>query len=120
MDKPEAGTFEDYLDHVPDNRAEGTRSIIAAMRKLLPDAEENVRWGIAVFSHDGEDITGISARKNYFSLYVPDPDVLEQYAPELGKVNPGNGCIRFARLKDIKLPVLRRMVKELRRRAFSV
>jgi len=115
----QVSTFEEYLEVVPAKRVEGTRLILDAMRKLLPDAEEGVRWGIAVFSKDGEDIIGISARPNFYSLYVPDQAVLERYAPELGKCNPSQGCIRFAQPRDIKLPVLRRMVKALGERVHA-
>ena len=110
---PQAATLEGYLKLVPSEKVDGARKMIELMREQLPDADEDVRWGIAIFSRNGRDIAGIAARKGYYCLYVPDAEVVEKYLPKLGRVKAGEGCIRFRNTKDVKRPALARMVREL-------
>ncbi len=117
MTNPEAATFEDYLGLIPEDKTEGTRDLIELMRGQLTGAVEDVRWGIAIFSRDGKDITGISARQGFYSLYVPDSDVVEKYVPQLGNVSAGKGCIRFKDLDDLRTPALLKMIGELSEKA---
>jgi len=113
MPHPGPKSFEDYLTVIPPDKEEGTREILALMRSELPGAREDVRWGIAIFSRGGSDIVGISARKDFYSLYVPDPATAERFVPGLGKVKAGRGCIRFRTPEDLEKSALRRMVAEL-------
>lgn len=113
MPNPEAATFESYLEVIPAERADGTKQIIDMMRKELRDADEDVRWGIAILSRDGEDICGIAARSGFYSLYVPNALVGKKWLPKLGKTNTGRGCIRFTQIEDVDLTALRGLVREL-------
>ncbi|MHC5064344.1 MAG: DUF1801 domain-containing protein [Planctomycetota bacterium] len=110
---PTAESFEEYLGKIDPDSVPTTRKVIQIMRKELKGADEDVRWGIAIFSRDGEDIAGISSRKGFYSLYVPQGEVRDKFLERLGKVDPGKGCVRFKRIEDIELPELRKMVREL-------
>ncbi len=111
-----AKSAADYLAQLPEELVETTRRLLSLFREWLPGAEERVQWGIAILALDGRDITGIAVRKGFYSLYVPNPEVVARYVPLLGApgtVDAGKGCIRFKRLDDLDLAALERMVAEL-------
>jgi uncharacterized protein YdhG (YjbR/CyaY superfamily) len=111
-----AASFDEYLARVDPAMAETTSRVLALMRKRLPGATEVVKWGIALFCLDGKEVTGVAARKGFYSLYVARADVVEKYVPRLGDVEAGKGCIRFKSLDGVKLRELERMLDELKKR----
>ena len=58
----------------------------------------------------------LANQKNYLSLDVCAIDhkhyLAEKYEKELGKVSVGKSCIRFKKLGDLNLPVLKKVIKE--------
>lgn len=115
MPNPVAENFEEYLSVIPEERVDGTRAIMELMRKELTGCDERVQWGMAIFSHDGRDITGVAARKGFYSLYVPNGEIVKKYVPLLGKVDAGKGCIRFKDPDEIKKTELRKMIREMKK-----
>lgn len=66
-------------------------------------------------------IVALANQKNYMALYISavDPDgqyVAEKNAGRLGKVSCGRSCIRFKKLEDINLDVVRELVADVARR----
>ncbi|HET6622661.1 MAG TPA: DUF1801 domain-containing protein [Candidatus Saccharimonadales bacterium] len=63
----------------------------------------------------------LANQKNYMALYICAVDTdgryfAEKYADQLGNVDCGRSCIRFKRLEDLNLPVVREVIGELARR----
>ena len=113
----QAQSFADYLSKIDPAMVETTCKVLDLMRKRLPGSAEVVKWGIALFTIDGKEVTGVAARKGFYSLYVAQSDVVEKYVPRLGEVESGKGCIRFRHLDALKVRELERMVDELKKRA---
>jgi hypothetical protein len=61
-------------------------------------------------------IISLANQKNYISLYVCAVEgntyVAEKYQKELGKVSVGKSCIRFKKIEDINLPVLKTVLQK--------
>lgn len=64
-------------------------------------------------------VVALASQKNYISLYVCAIDqdderqyIAEKYASELGKVSVGKSCIRFKKLEDLDLDVVKKVLKE--------
>lgn len=59
-------------------------------------------------------IIGLASQKNYISLYIcsiEDGEYLaEKYKSELPKASVGKSCIRFKRIEDIDLDVIRKLI----------
>lgn len=115
----QANTIEEYLDQVDPDLVVGSRQMVTWIREALPGAEEAVAWGIAIFRRGSKDVTGVAARKGYYSLYVPHPDAVEQWTPRLGKVDAGKGCIRFKSLEDLDSAAYREMLADLNARTLA-
>ena len=114
-----ANNLREYLDELPAESAGPMEKVLALMKKLLPGAQQRIQWGIAIFALSGKDVIGIAARTGFYSLYVPHGATVKKYAPRLGKVSAGKGCIRFKNLNEVDLGELEKMVKEMKRKVSS-
>jgi hypothetical protein len=60
-------------------------------------------------------VIALANQKNYISLYVCALDkgqyIAEKHKKELGKVSVGKSCIRFKKIEDINLPVLKKVLQ---------
>lgn len=127
MFKPvKAKTVKEYLAAVPKERQVLInyldKFIQASAPKLKPHFAYNM-LGYGSFpykSYKGEmlqwPVVALANQKNYVSVYVCAVEkgkyVAEQYKKELGKVSVGKSCIRFKKLEDVNLPVLKKVIKQ--------
>jgi uncharacterized protein YdhG (YjbR/CyaY superfamily) len=99
----EPKAFDVYLAALPPEKEATTRKLIEIMRTQLAGTEEVMKRGIAVFRKNGKDLTGIAARRDFYSLYLPDEKLHSEFLPRLGKVSGGKGCIRFKKLENLNV-----------------
>ena len=61
-------------------------------------------------------IIGLANQKNYISLYACMSDgksyVAEKHKKDLPKANIGKSCVRFRKLEDIDLGVIKQLLQE--------
>lgn len=61
-------------------------------------------------------VVAMASQKNYISIYIcgifDGEYIAEAYADKLGKVNVGKSCIRFKKLEDLNLDVLKEVLQE--------
>ncbi len=112
-----ARSHEEYLQKIAPSMEPTMRTVLALLRRNLPDWRESVNWGIATFDWAGKPLAGIAARKGFYSLYVPEADLVAKYAPKLGKVTSRVGCIRFTDWAGVNALELKRLIAALRLRA---
>lgn len=105
-----AKTVDEYLQEIPEERREAVSDLRARIKRLAPEAEESIQYGMPTWSM-GDILFCVASQKQYVSLYV-DPTLLEAYRPKLGKLNLGKGCIRFRHLKDLPMDVVEEMMHE--------
>ena len=60
-------------------------------------------------------VISMASQKNYVSVYVcalmDGEYIAEQYKDRLGKVSVGKSCIRFKKLEDVNLDVLKQVIE---------
>ncbi len=60
-------------------------------------------------------IIALASQKNYISVYVCALEkgkyIAEKYKAELGKVSVGKSCIRFKKISDLNLPMLKKVLQ---------
>lgn len=104
------GTREPEVDSYLETIAPEHRPALDALRHLIheihPGIEETIEYKMPMFTHAGERVAGFASRANYISLYC-NPAIVEGFRDELGKLNVGKGCIRFRRMEDLPLAVIR-------------
>ena len=61
-------------------------------------------------------VLSLASQKNYISVYVCSVTngkyIAEEYKDKLGKVSVGKSCIRFKKIEDIDLEVLKKVLTE--------
>ena len=127
MFKPiKAETVQEYLAAVPEDRKE----IMTFLHKFIKEAAPKLKphfaynmlgYGSFPYTNYKKEeiewpIIALANQKNYVSVYVCSiaggQYVAEKYEKELGKVSVGKSCIRFKKLEDVNLPVLKKVIKE--------
>lgn len=61
--------IDDYLAQVPEGQRALLQELRDAMRKLLPNSEEAISYGLPCFKVDGKVVGGFAANKNFCSYY---------------------------------------------------
>lgn len=104
-----AATVAAYLKELPPEK----KAVLATLRKLIreaaPKAKESMEYGMPCY----EGVCALAAQKQYFALYIGDSKVVNRYRAKLGKLSIGKGCIRFRKLEDLPLDVVREMLAEV-------
>ena len=114
-----------FIQALPEDRREDVVRLEELIRDTLPDAEQGVANGMLGFGpfhyryasgREGDaHLVSIANRKAGISLYVLSADgdeyLPELYAQRLGRASVGKSCIRFKRLDDVDLGVLRELLE---------
>lgn len=119
-----AQTVAQYLAAVPADRKELIETLHVFIQKTVPKlkphfASNMLGYGSFPYKNYKNEkiewpVIALANQKNYVSLYVCAVDsgkyIAEMHAKELGKVSVGKSCIRFKKLEDINLPVLKKVL----------
>jgi hypothetical protein len=121
-----AKTVDGYIAGVPEERKEIIVFLHGFIQKTSPKLKPHFAYnmlGYGSFPYKNYKkeiidwpIVALANQKNYVSVYVCALDgktyLAEKHKKELGKVSVGKSCIRFKKLEDINLPVLKKVIKE--------
>ena len=126
MFKPsKATTVKEYLDAVPAERKELIDFLHDFIQKSAPSLKTFFAYNMLGYgkfpyvNYKKEPIEwpviALANQKNYVSIYVcsvvDGEYVAEKHKDELGKVSVGKSCIRFKKLEDVNLDVLKKVIK---------
>jgi uncharacterized protein YdhG (YjbR/CyaY superfamily) len=105
-------TVHEYLENPknPKHRDDLTR-LRTFLRDQLPDAVEDLKYGMPTYSQGGDVVVAMASQKNYLSLYM-DVELVEEHKSELGNLDCGKSCIRFKRVDDLPLDVIATILHE--------
>jgi hypothetical protein len=126
MVQSKAGTVQEYLEELPEER----RAVVSAVRDVvlenLPDGyQEAMNWGMICYEIPLErypvtynkqplGCVALAAQKNYYSLYLMscydgsdgESRVREAFRKAGKKLDMGKCCVRFKRLEDLLLDAI--------------
>lgn len=129
----EAKTPDEYFSKA-DDREDILRTLDDLIRTEAPGLERTMVSGMAMnmvgygmFHYKGKSgregdwpVVALANQKNYISLYICATEngeyIAEKNADRLGKVSVGRSCIRFKKLEDLNLDVLRQLLNTLQAR----
>lgn len=124
--KVKAKNTAEYLASLPDDQKELINFLHNLIQITVPNLKThfaNNMLGYGSFpykNYKNEDISwpviALANQKQYISIYVCALDghvyLAEKYKKELGKVSVGRSCIRFKKLEDINIPILKKILIE--------
>ena len=126
MFKPvKAKSVKEYFDALPSVRREPMEFLHKFIQKTAPKLKPNFIYnmpGYGSFKYKNRKkkvmdwpTIALASQKNYMSLYVCSIEngkyLAEKYKDELGKVSVGKSCIRFKKLDDLNLDILKKIIK---------
>jgi len=118
-------TVKEYIAVVPQDRKETITFLHQFIQKSAPKLKAHFAYNMLGYgsfkytNHKKEvlewPVIALASQKNYISLYVCALEggeyIAEKHKKELGKVSVGRSCIRFKKLKDLNLPVLKKVIQ---------
>ncbi len=124
--KTKAKTVAAYIAAVPKERKEAIMFLHAFIQKAAPKLKPHFSYnmlGYGTFkctNYKKEVIDwptiALACQKNYISVYICSVDkdgyIAEQFKDQLGKVSVGKSCIRFTKLENVNLPLLKQVIRK--------
>jgi hypothetical protein len=124
--KSQAKTPTEYINSLKEPRKMEIKKLHSLIRKTIPNLKPHMKFGILGYGtyhykyasgREGDwMIIGLANQKNYISLYSCLSDgkrhVAENHKKDLPKANIGKSCIRFRKLEDIDLDVIKQVLQE--------
>lgn len=102
--------IDDYLKGVPAAHRKLLQEVRQEMRKLLPDAEEAISYGLPCFKVDGGVVGGFAANKNFCSYYPFSGSTLGALKPELEKYSQTLSALHFTEEKPLTKKIIKLLV----------
>lgn len=88
-------TVDDYLDQTPEPHRSTLTSLRETLRRLLPEASEEMSYNMPAFKQGGKAIAGYAHWKDHCSYYPHSGAVLPELADLLEGYDWDRGTLRF-------------------------
>lgn len=126
MVRSEATTVEDYIDELPDDRAEAIQAVREVILANLAEGfVETMNWGMISYevplktnpnTYNGQPLmyAGLASQKNHMAVYLNSlymtaeglDEFLAEYRATGKKPDVGKSCVRFKRLEQLPLELI--------------
>lgn len=100
-----------YLAALPDEPRRALEKMRAAIRRIIPQAEEAISYGMPVFRLQGRPIIGYRAAAKHCAVYPFSGQVLSGLANELSGFGVSQGTVRFAPENAPSSRLLRKIIQ---------
>ena len=101
--------IDDYLKSVPPAQKKLLEELRKEMRRLLPEAEEAISYGLPCFKVGGKVVGGFAANKNFCSYYPFAGSTLGLLKKELADYSQTLSALHFTAEK----PLTKKLIKLL-------
>lgn len=133
MKSTTAGSVEEYLDELPEERREALQAVRDTILKNLPEGyEEVINWGMITYqvpletypdTYNGKPLmyAALGNQKNHMSLYLTGVymdeqrrnDFVSEYKETGKRMDMGKSCVRFKKLADLPLDLIGETIASL-------
>ena len=87
---------EDYLAQAPEPQRTTLVQLREALRDLLPEASEELAYGVPAFKVEGRPVAGFAYFKSHCSYFPHSGDILAGMGDELAGYEWSKGTLKFA------------------------
>lgn len=102
--------IDEYLSGVPAQQRKLLDEVRDEMRKLLPDAEEAISYGLPCFKVDGKVVGGFAANKNFCSYYPFAGSTLGLLKKDLAGYSQTLSALHFTEEKPLTKKIIKLLV----------
>lgn len=110
MERPKHENIAGYIASFPKDTQKTLKEIRAAIKKVVPEAEETISYAIPCFKLNGAYLIYFAAFKSHVSVY-PAPRGHEAFSEELAAYKGGKGTVQFPLDKPLPVDLITRIVK---------
>lgn len=98
-----------YITAAPKEVQGKLKELRTTIRKMAPDAEERISYGMPYYSYNGR-LVYFAAFKKHIGLYIPTP-IIEEHKNELKNYKTAKGTVRFPIDKPLPIALVRKLIK---------
>ena len=110
MQNSTAKDIDDYIAGFPGEVQDLLQQIRAAIQKVVPGAQEDIKYAIPTFVLNGKNLVHFAAFKHHIGFY-PTPTGIESFKKELSKYKQGKGSVQFPLDQPMPLKLITEIVK---------
>lgn len=88
-------TVDEYIDAAPEPHRSTLISLRETLRRLLPEASEEISYNMPAFKVSGKAVAGYAHFKNHCSYFPHSGKVLPELAAHLENYDWDKGTLRF-------------------------
>lgn len=104
-----AATVNEYLAQLSDDKRKALEKLRAQIRRLAPNAQERIAYGVPSYYLDGRPLVHFGAGAHHCAFYPGG--IVDQFADALAGYETARGTIRFQPSKPIPAALVAKIVK---------
>jgi uncharacterized protein YdhG (YjbR/CyaY superfamily) len=105
----EATTIDDYIADSPKDTQKHLKQIREVVRKLVPDAKEDIKYGMPTYVLNG-NLLHFAGFEHHIGFY-PTPTGIASFKKDLAPYKQGKGSVQFPLDKPMPLALITRIIK---------
>lgn len=102
-------SIDEYIAGFPRDVQEILKQMRTTIKKIAPDAEEAIKYGIPTFVLNG-NLVHFAAFKNHIGFY-PTPSGIEAFKDELSRYESTKGSVQFPSDQPVPISLIEKIVK---------
>lgn len=103
-------TIDSYIADFPIETQAILEKIRTTIKKIAPDADETISYGIPTFKQNEANLVHFAGFKNHIGFYAT-PTGHEKFKKELANYKQGKGSVQFSLNQQIPYDLIERIVK---------
>ena len=108
-DESTTNVIDDYISAFPKDVRDILQKVRSTIRKVAPDAQEKINYGIPTFTLNG-NLVHFAGFKSHIGFY-PTPSGIEKFKKELSKYEGAKGSVQFPLDQPIPYELIARITK---------
>ena len=106
-----ATTVTEYLREVPADRLDALLELRDLCLQILTGYKEIMLYGMPTYSLNDQARLSWNNQKDFISIYINRPELLERFKPEIKKADFGKSCLRYRNPADIDWEIIKTILK---------
>jgi len=103
-------SIDEYIEGFPEETQKALKEICAAVKALVPNAEEYISYKMPAFKVNGEYFIHFSAWKNHIGMY-PIPAGNEAFQKEIETYRSAKSSLNFPLDKPMPIQLIEKFIK---------
>ena len=103
--------IDDYLKALPEGSEEKISELRSLVKKLFPQAEETIKYGLPTFVLQNKILVHFGAYKKHIGFY-PGTQTILKFTEALSSYSTSKGTIQFPLDVPLPLPLIKKIIKE--------